>query len=97
MSDHPFVKLRVTAEELAAGALSTDRLAKLVESIRMNGAAIVEGAVDLDHCDALRAAMAQDLDAAVRHPFALDIRGHVQHNPPYFAGCWGAWGRSGGL
>jgi hypothetical protein len=62
--------------------LSAERLSNVVESIRMHGASILEGAVDLDHCDALRASMAEDLDAAARHPFALDIPGHVQHNPP---------------
>jgi hypothetical protein len=82
MSDHPFVTLRAGAEEIAAGALSAERLSNVVESIRVHGASILEGAVDLDHCDALRASMAEDLDAAARHPFALDIPGHVQHNPP---------------
>jgi len=82
MSDHPFVTLRAGAGEIAAGALSAERLSNVVESIRVRGASILEGAVDLDHCDALRASMAEDLDAAARHPFALDIPGHVQHNPP---------------
>jgi len=82
MSDHPFVTLRAGAGEIAAGALSAERLSNVVESIRVHGASILEGAVDLDHCDALRASMAEDLDAAARHPFALDIPGHVQHNPP---------------
>jgi hypothetical protein len=82
MSDHPFVTLRASTEEIAAGALSAERLSKVVGSIRVHGAAIVEGAVALDHCDALRASMAEDLDAAARHPFALEVRGHVQHNPP---------------
>jgi hypothetical protein len=82
MSDHPFATLRMSRDELAAEALSADRLAAVVESIRTHGAAIIEGAVDLDHCDRLRAVMIEDLPAALRHPFALDIRGHVQHNPP---------------
>jgi hypothetical protein len=82
MSDHPFVELHAASDEVASGVLSVDRLAQVVESIRVHGAAIVEGAIDIDHCDALRAAMEADLDAAQRHPFALDIRGHIQHNPP---------------
>ena len=82
MSDHPFVTLRARPDEVAAGALSADRLTRVVESIRDHGAAIVEGTIDIAHCDALRIAMAADLDAAQRYPFALDIRGHLQHNPP---------------
>jgi hypothetical protein len=82
MRVHPFITLRATPDEVAAGALSADRLAQVVESIRVHGAAIVDGAVDIHHCEALRAAMSEDLDAAQRHPFALDVPGHLQHNPP---------------
>ena len=54
MSDHPFATLRVSRDELAAEALSADRLAAVVESIRTHGAAIIEGAVEPGHCDRLR-------------------------------------------
>jgi len=80
MSEHPFTTLRVTASEVVEGALSPDRLAAVVESIRRRGAAIVDGAVAIDHCDALCSAMAEDLEAAARHPAALEVPGHVQHN-----------------
>jgi hypothetical protein len=82
MNEHPFVVLVSTADELAAGRLSPDRQAAVLESFRTHGAAIIAGAVDLGHCDALRAAMDEDLDDAASRPFALDIPGHVQHNPP---------------
>jgi hypothetical protein len=82
MTTHPFVEIHATADELANGCLSAGRLARVLQSIRSLGAAIVTGAVNLDHCDALRAAMAADLPAAARKPLALDIPGHVQHNPP---------------
>lgn len=45
MSDHPFVRLRAASSEVASGALSAERLAKVVESIRLHGAAIIDGAV----------------------------------------------------
>src|SRR5262245_37881737 len=77
-----FVSIDVTPAERDAGALTPDRHAAVVESIRTHGAAIVTGAVDLAHVDALREAMAVDLDAAARKPFALEVPGHVQHNPP---------------
>jgi hypothetical protein len=67
---------------LAADCLSAERQANVLESIRTLGAAIVTGAVSLDHCDALRTAMEADLPDAARKPLALDIPGHVQHNPP---------------
>ncbi len=82
MSEHPFTTLRATASEVAEGALSPDRLAAVVESIRRHGAAIVEDTVAIEHCDALGKAMAEDLEAATRHPAALEVPGHVQHNPP---------------
>lgn len=82
MRDHPFLVLEATSEEVSAGALAPERHASVVESIRMHGAAIVTGAVRLDQCDALRAAMAEELDAAARQPLALEVPGHVQHNPP---------------
>jgi ectoine hydroxylase-related dioxygenase (phytanoyl-CoA dioxygenase family) len=78
----PFERLAATPDEVAQGALSSGRQARVVASIRTHGAAIVTDAVDDVHCDALSAVMAEDLDAAARHPFALDIPGHVQHNPP---------------
>ena len=82
MSDHAFTTLRVSRDELAAEALSADRLATVIDSIHTHGAAIIEGAVDLGHCDRLRVVMLEDLPAALRHPSALDTPGHLQHNPP---------------
>ena len=83
MSDHPFAKLHATPDELATGgALSADRLAQIVESIRDHGAAIVEGASMSTIAMRCATAMAEDLDAAQRYPFALDVPGHLQHNPP---------------
>ena len=82
MNDHPFLELHATSPEIAAGALAPERHAAVVESIRTHGAAVVTGTVSLDHCDALRASMAEDLDEAARRPLALDVPGHVQHNPP---------------
>jgi len=79
---HPFLTLEATADELAAGALAPDRLAAAIESLRTLGAAVILDAVDLDVCDRLLAAMLADLDAAAAKPPSLDIRGHVQHNPP---------------
>ncbi len=82
MSIRPFEVLAATPDEVAAGALSAERHARVVASIRTHGAAVITGAVDTGHCDALRTVMADDLEAAARHPFALDIPGHLQHNPP---------------
>lgn len=82
MREHPFVVLVSTADELSRGTLTPDRQAAVLESFRTHGAAIIVGAVDLGHCDALRAAMDEDLGDAASRPFALDIPGHVQHNPP---------------
>jgi len=82
VADHPFVQFHATPDELAAGALSAERQAAVVASLRIHGAALVTGAVRLEHCDALRAAMAAELDEAARRPLALDVPGHVQHNPP---------------
>jgi len=82
VSDHPFLELLATADEVAAGALLPERQAAVVASIRTHGAALVRGAVRLDHCDALRASMAEDLPDAASRPLALDVPGHVQHNPP---------------
>jgi hypothetical protein len=79
---HPFAELLATSEEVAAGALAPERRDAVVESIRVHGAALVLGAVDPGHCDALRAAMAEDLAEAARRPLALEVPGHVQHNPP---------------
>jgi hypothetical protein len=80
--DDAFVTIELTDDERASGKLAPERHAAIVESIRERGAAIVTGAVDLAHVDALHAAMAVDLDAASRKPFALEVPGHVQHNPP---------------
>ena len=82
MNGHPFIVLACTADELASGALAPGRQAAALSSFREHGAALITGAVDPSHCDRLRAAMDADLDAAARKPFALDIPGHVQHNPP---------------
>jgi hypothetical protein len=79
---HPFVQLHATVDEVGSGSLTSERQSMVLESIRTLGAAIVTGAVSLEHCDALRAAMLEELDAAARQPLALDIPGHVQHNPP---------------
>jgi hypothetical protein len=81
-TDHPFATVQVTPEERAAGALAAERHAAVVASLREHGAAIVDGAVDLDHCESLAAAMAVDLDAAAAKPPSLFVPGHVQHNPP---------------
>jgi hypothetical protein len=82
MSAHPFAQLLATRDELASGALAPERQAAVVASIRTHGAALITGAVDLAHCDALRASMVAELDEAARRPLALDLPGHVQHNPP---------------
>lgn len=82
MDEHPFATLHATSDELAAGALSPERHAAVLASIRSHGAAVVTGAVRGEHCDALWAAMAEDLDEAARRPLALEVPGHVQHNPP---------------
>src|SRR5262245_4822803 len=82
MSAHPFVQLHATTEEVASGSLTSERQSRVLDSIRTHGAAIVTDAVSLEHCDALLAAMLEELDAAARQPLALDIPGHVQHNPP---------------
>jgi hypothetical protein len=82
MSQFSFERLAVAPDELAVGALSSDRQSKVLASIRTHGAAIVTGAVDLEHCDVLRDVMTADLDAAARYPCALDVPGHLQHNPP---------------
>ena len=76
------MQLLATRDELASGALSPERQAAVVDSIRTHGAALVTGAVRAEHCDALRASMAEELDEAARRPLALDVPGHVQHNPP---------------
>jgi hypothetical protein len=82
MSDHPFRVVRASAEERATGALNADRLGAVVESLRAHGAAILLDAVDLAHCDRLYDAMMAELDRAAAQPPALDVPGHVQHNPP---------------
>ena len=82
MTSAPFASVHATAEELAAGRLSSERHAAVVDSIREHGAAIVGGAVDIAHCEALRESMSHDLDAAAAKPYALEVPGHVQHNPP---------------
>jgi hypothetical protein len=79
---HPFATLAVTAEELAAGALAPERRAKAIASILELGAAVITGAVDVEHCDALREAMLAELPHAEAQPRALNVNGHVQHNPP---------------
>ena len=82
MSNHPFARIHATEHEVTAGSLSAERQAQVLQSIRTFGAAIVTGAVSVSHCDALRDAMAVDLPDAASKPLALDIPGHVQHNPP---------------
>jgi ectoine hydroxylase-related dioxygenase (phytanoyl-CoA dioxygenase family) len=86
-TDHPFVTVDATPDELGAGALADDRAAAVVESLRVHGAAVVRGAVDLDLCDRLHDAMMAELDLAAAEPHALGVRGHVQHNPPPRADC----------
>ena len=77
MPDHPFAV--VSARD---GALSADDHAAVLASLRELGAAVVLGATDLDHVDALREAMLASLPRAQAQPKALDVTGHVQHNPP---------------
>jgi ectoine hydroxylase-related dioxygenase (phytanoyl-CoA dioxygenase family) len=80
--DHPFATVEATAEEVATGTLTEPRLTAVVDSLRVHGAAVVLNAVDLDHCEQLREVMLAELDQAVAEPAALDVHGHVQHNPP---------------
>jgi len=82
MTSAPFATVHATPDELAAGKLAPERHVAIVDSIRTHGAAIVVGAVDAAHCDALRASMDEDLAAAAAKPYALEVPGHVQHNPP---------------
>lgn len=77
MAEHPFAVV-----EAVDGALSADDHAAVLASLRELGAAVVLGATDLDHVDALRAAMLDSLPRAMAQPLALDVPGHVQHNPP---------------
>lgn len=51
-------------------------------SLRSLGAAVIRNAVPLDVIDRLRDAMLAELDLAAATPAALDVPGHVQHNPP---------------
>jgi hypothetical protein len=80
--DHHFTTPEVTDDERSAGALTDERLASVLASLREHGAAIIIGAVDLECCDALCATMLAELDDATAKPAALDVQGHVQHNPP---------------
>lgn len=68
----------VAAAELDSGAT----LDAVVASLREHGAAVVLDAVDPGTCDRLAAAMLAELDAAAATPAALEVPGHVQHNPP---------------
>jgi hypothetical protein len=77
--ESPFAHVDVSAQELQRGALAAPRYTAVLDSISTHGAAIVTGAVDLAHCDAL---LAEDLGAATAKPFALDVPGHLHHNPP---------------
>jgi hypothetical protein len=76
VADHPFAIVEATG-----GRLSTNDHAATLSSLRELGAAIVLGATDLDHCDALRAVMLEDLPRAMAQPAALEVPGHIQHNP----------------
>lgn len=77
MNEHPFALV-----ETADGELSLEDHVAVVTSLRELGAAVVLGAVDLGHVDALREAMLDSLPRAMAQPLALDVPGHVQHNPP---------------
>lgn len=79
---HPFTVIEAHPDEVAAGSLTPERQAAAVESIRVHGAAVVLGAVDLGVVDSLRVAMLADLPRALEKPRALNIEGHIQHNPP---------------
>ena len=74
--------VRATAAERRTGILEDARLAEVVASLREHGAAVVLDAVDLGPIDRLRDVMLSELDAAAATPAALDVPGHVQHNPP---------------
>ena len=77
MPDHPFPVVTAGAD----GTLTAADQAAVVTGLRELGAAVVLGAVDLGHCDALRDVMLEDLPRAMAQPKALDVPGHIQHNP----------------
>ena len=77
MASHPFAVVAAVD-----GALSPADHDAVVTFVRELGAAVVLDAIDLDHVDALRGAMLESLPKAMAQPNALDVPGHVQHNPP---------------
>ena len=80
--DHPFTVIAARADEVAAGALAAERQTAAVESLRIHGAVVIDGAIDAETCDSLREAMLADLPRAAAKPHALNVHGHIQHNPP---------------
>ncbi|MBK35153.1 MAG: hypothetical protein CME26_06435 [Gemmatimonadetes bacterium] len=81
--------LEVSTEEKRAGRMSDENVARAVKAVRMEGYVVVEGIIDPDHLDVLKARMDEDVERKIQCyqnvPSNFDIKGHIQHKPPPFA------------
>jgi hypothetical protein len=74
-----------TDAELAAGALEPDRALEAADALWDDGVVVLTGVVDLDHVEALRLRMEDDIPAIVAKGRTNGPPGHYQQGPPVVA------------
>lgn len=80
------ITVDVPAADLDSGALADERRDAAVEALRVDGAVVLAGVVDLDHLDRLHERMISDLAALQARPDAPYnwVSGNIQQDPPPF-------------